>query len=280
LESDLDQRDGRGRIGVEFRIGITGHRILADPAGAAADVGIALERILANQSVRGTEATPVGLTIVSALAEGADRIIVEQARAIGPFRLEAVLPMVPDQYRHDFKTPESRDAFNALLAAAATVTIVGDTETRDLTYLLAGRAIVERSDVMIALWDGKPPRGSAGTAAIVAYARARRTPLFWIQVDGTNRITADWGDGQTISPLRPVPMSAPAFDELDRFNRSRIATASKPLAGNLLPKWLDDATLMTGLPHDRLPSGSGRQSSSEPRASIYRRTRPLIPKRT
>jgi hypothetical protein len=218
-----------GRIGVEFRVGITGHRSLPDHARVAADISIALERILAFQSVRGTDATPVGLTIVSALAEGADRLLVEQARAIGPCRLEAILPMPAKQYVSDFATQESRDAFTALLGGAATTLVVGTAEQRPRAYELAGRAVVDRSDVLIAVWDERREPGTGGTAAIVEYARARRVPLFWVHLDGTNRITPEWGDSQATSPLRPIPISPRAFKDLDRFNRRTIRSSFDPV---------------------------------------------------
>lgn len=237
MESALDQKDGVGRIAIQMRIGVTGHRTLDDPEGAAADVAIALDRILAGQTVHSTDTTRVELTIVSALAEGADRVIIDQARAVAPLRLEAVLPMPRNDYVNDFTSAESRGAYQALLDDAATVTEIQSSEHG---YLRAGQAIVDRSDVMIALWDGKPARGSGGTAAIVAYARKRRTPLVWIHMDGTHRITTEWGDGQAMSPLPPLPMSAAAFAELDRFNRWTSPAAST--GDRLLPVWLDSAT--------------------------------------
>jgi hypothetical protein len=36
---------------------------------------------------------------------------------------------------------------------------------------------VDRSDVLLAVWDGQPARGPGGTGDVVAYARARGTPV-------------------------------------------------------------------------------------------------------
>jgi hypothetical protein len=46
---------------------------------------------------------------------------------------------------------------------------VAGTERED-AYELAGRAVVDRCDVVVALWDGLPARGRAGCAEIVQYA--------------------------------------------------------------------------------------------------------------
>jgi hypothetical protein len=236
----LDHRDAVGRIGVEFRVGITGHRSFCDRSRVSENVRIALERVLEHQSVRSTKTTPVGLTIVSALAEGADRILIEQARAVGPFRLEAILPMAPEAYIDDFKTRESRDEFNNLLAEAATTVVVAQAENREAAYALAGQAVVDRSDVVIAAWDEKPPRGSGGTAGTVAYARAHRVPLFIVRIDGTNRISPEWGD-QAATSVHPIPISPQAFKELDRYNR-RSVRASGSLIPTPLPTSMDDAS--------------------------------------
>ncbi|MEY2438480.1 MAG: hypothetical protein QOF97_3316, partial [Acidimicrobiaceae bacterium] len=48
---------------------------------------------------------------------------------------------------------------------------------REAAYERAGRAVVETSDVLVALWDGGASRGRGGTAEMVAYARERGVPV-------------------------------------------------------------------------------------------------------
>ena len=106
--------DDRGCIPLCLRIAVTGHRKL--PAGDPAltdGVDDALDRIEMRRS-GGTATTPVGLTVVSALAEGADRIVARRAMLRGA-RLEVVLPMPRDDYLADFKSAASRDDFCSLL---------------------------------------------------------------------------------------------------------------------------------------------------------------------
>ena len=150
-----------------MRIGVTGHRSLVDPDAAAAAVDAVLDRLLA-------EATDENLVVISALAEGADRIVAERVLARPGATLEVVLPLDADDYEDDFTTAESKAAFRALLAQATHVTTTGPdhTDARVSAYERAGRAMVDTSDVVVALWDGKPGRGRGGTAETVAYARA------------------------------------------------------------------------------------------------------------
>ena len=149
----------------ELWVGVSGHRLLADPAAVAAAVDRVLDRLCSGGP------TPVA---VSSLAEGADRIVASRVLARGG-RLEAVLPLPADDYATDFRDPGSRAEFAALLAAADPVTVVPADATdpsREASYARAGSAVLDRCDVLLALWDGAPARGRGGTAEVVAAARA------------------------------------------------------------------------------------------------------------
>jgi len=156
-----------------LRVGVTGHRALADVDAAARDVDAALDRI------EGTVEVLEVLEVRSLLAEGADRIVTEQAmRRRTRCRFVAVLPLAPDDYAADFDDPASAAAFRRLLTEAAHVEVApaptgADGESREAAYERAGRAVIDTSDVLLALWDGGRSRGRGGTAEMVAYARSR-----------------------------------------------------------------------------------------------------------
>ena len=44
-----------------------------------------------------------------------------------------------------------------------------------------GRYVLDRCDVLVAVWDGQPARGRGGTADIVAMARHCGKPMAWIR---------------------------------------------------------------------------------------------------
>ena len=54
---------------------------------------------------------------------------------------------------------------------------------RNVGYLECGLATVEEADLMIAIWDGEPSRGTGGTAEVVAHARNFGKPLILIHPD-------------------------------------------------------------------------------------------------
>ena len=146
-----------------MRLGVTGHRAFDDVAVVTAAVDGVLDRL------------PGTLEVRSSLAEGADRLVVERALQRPGTRLVAVLPLDPDDYATDFDG--TADVFRRLLATAVEVEVVAPQQTREAAYERAGRAVVDGSDVLVALWDGATSRGRGGTAEIVEYARAAGVPV-------------------------------------------------------------------------------------------------------
>jgi hypothetical protein len=157
--------DDHAEIPLWLRIGVFGHRgISPDHRGLMRAVGEALAAITDIQESMRVEYTHmrIGLAVVSSLAEGADRVLARAILARQAARLEVVLPMDRDDYSSDFHLPGSRDDFDDLMHKG-TVDIVGSAKSRKHAYESAGQAVVDRSDVVVAVWDGKHARGRGGT---------------------------------------------------------------------------------------------------------------------
>ncbi len=197
-------------IPATVRIGVTGHRLLANEPLVRARVREALQQldaILAH--------TPHHLVVVSPLAEGADRLVAEEVLAWPPAngdppRLEAVLPLALDDYLTDFATADSKNAFRALLARAETVQTLGRAGSRQQAYAAVGRHVVQQCDVLIAIWNSRVPGGAGGTAEVVAYARKMGRTLFHI----------DPGTGQ-LALERHADRILEGCTSLDAFNAER-----------------------------------------------------------
>jgi hypothetical protein len=156
-----------------LRIGVSGHRFLANVDSLRASVDTALGRLA--ESFPGRT-----FTALSSLAEGADRLVASRILERAGAKLTAVLPLPKDSYVADFLTPESRAEFAALLARAAEVVELPPMRTRDRCYEAAGEYVLGHCDVLFALWDGRKAQGPGGTGAIVERARARALPLVWV----------------------------------------------------------------------------------------------------
>jgi SMODS and SLOG-associating 2TM effector domain 1/Protein of unknown function (DUF4231) len=83
--SDSGPPRGDGRIPFTFRIGVTGHRDLADPETLRLRIREAIVQLLAIVPV--APGAGLALVVVTALAEGADRLVAEEALAAGADRL-------------------------------------------------------------------------------------------------------------------------------------------------------------------------------------------------
>jgi hypothetical protein len=176
-------------------IGITGHRDVREEDRKA------LEHKLKEVFLKLHEdygASP--LVLVTALAEGADRLAAEVALSLQPqvkVRLVVPIPMPIELYELDFDSlavlstslaavamsRSSREEFHALLAKAESKfelelaegnsyeTIARPGPARDRQYELVGKYIAQQSQILIALWDGVDSERVGGTASVVNFQR-------------------------------------------------------------------------------------------------------------
>jgi len=168
-------------------VGVTGHRVLSDIDKICAGIDLALAGI--------QDAYPAEqMALVSSLAEGADRLVVWRALERVTVRLIVPLPLPVAQYMTDFVTAASKEEFHALLGRAHETIALPRASSRVEAYETAGRYVLERCGVLIAVWDGSASQGVVGTGAIVREARKRGLPLAWIhagnRIPGTMRPTS------------------------------------------------------------------------------------------
>src|SRR5687768_624009 len=97
-----------------FTIGAVGHRNVDEAERAlSGQVAIVLRQLI-------TEHPDERLSLLSSVAEGADRLLLAAAGELAiPYA--CVLPCPPDCFREDFVSRESRDEFDRLLEAARSV---------------------------------------------------------------------------------------------------------------------------------------------------------------
>ena len=171
-----------GKIPLELRIAVTGHRKLASVPALAMAIDGALDLIV--DQLRPAVRARCRLVAVSALAEGADRLVADRVLARTGARLEVILPLPQAEYVTDFKTAHSLAEFEALLRQASWVGTISSNRTREEAYAEAGRAVIDRADVAIAVWDGLPAAGKGGTGDIVTYVRRQQRLWVWVSADG------------------------------------------------------------------------------------------------
>jgi hypothetical protein len=157
-----------------MRVAITGHRELPTETARLVESGLRAE-------IHGFPAAElVGL---SCLADGADSIFAQLVLDHGG-RLSVIIPA--SRYRAGLPEPHHA-TFDALCAEASEIVELGFVDAEPRAYLAAGLRMLDTADRLIAVWDGRPPRGPGGTADIVTAARDRGLPVTVVWPTGAQR---------------------------------------------------------------------------------------------
>ena len=133
------------------------------------------------------------LTLVSALAEGADRIAAHAAISLG-FTLDAPLPFPQEIYEGDF--PSTVAEFGGLLSHPRTRAVLAlpgrktpglapgarDAEA-ERAYEAVGLTVLGQSDVVLAIWDGKASAGRGGTTEMLQTAIRAGLPIIYVDAN-------------------------------------------------------------------------------------------------
>ncbi len=144
---------------------ITGHRDIQDRDQVQKSVTSLLQKYKDNH-----KNTP--LILLSALADGADILVAQVAKSLD-VELQVILPYERDDY---LKTIEETESFDALMEYATRMIVLdcqADNRGKHThCYQELGEHIADKSNILIALWDGKETStDDGGTASIVHYQR-------------------------------------------------------------------------------------------------------------
>jgi hypothetical protein len=208
-----------------FSLGVTGHRS-AHLGANAAEVDRRIQQVVGDITTAAIDLlsanadwfapAPPELAIVSPLADGADQMAAIAAMANG-YELQAVLPFSRDQSRTEV-ADEFRAEFDRLADVAPCLIELPGNPAKPLeAYVMAGRATVAHSDLLLAVWDGEVPRGRGGTGEVVELALARGTPIVHVPVDSAGPVSLLW------SAYDPAVLTSHS-DQLDKrpFDRAHL----------------------------------------------------------
>jgi hypothetical protein len=205
-------------------IGVTGHRDLRDADVPRLEQEVAaIIAGLRRDYLGEDQETPI--IVLSALAEGADRLVAKVALAQGA-RLIAPLPLPLEEYRRDFEPglkPGNMAEFDVLFAQAIAAPVMplhapsldairADGEKRAEQYRAVGIFITQHCHVLLALWDGdSDDMATGGTAEVVTFKR-NGIPLM---VSGSPRASLDASEvGPVIEMVTPRMKEASSVKEV------------------------------------------------------------------
>lgn len=156
--------------------GVTGHTSLTRSTQEL--VRHAIHDVLTRHNAIGA------LTGITCLARGADQIFADVVLQMDG-RLEVIVPA------HDYDQipdPASRARYTDLLSRSAVVHTMDFATSSPAAYLAASHALIDRSEHVLAIWDGSPPDGRGGTADAVEYAKTQKRPMTVIWPAGAQRM--------------------------------------------------------------------------------------------
>lgn len=150
------------------RVGITGHR------GLTPEIETHVDREIRSFLSQLDHSDLVG---ISCLADGADTLFAEAVLDLGG----QLTVVVPAQTYRDGLPEEHHQIYDHLYSRAKNIHQLSYQESDSQAHMDASRVLVDRSDQLIAVWDGQPGRGPGGTADVVEYARAQghRVRIIW-----------------------------------------------------------------------------------------------------
>lgn len=207
------------KVRLTLRAGVTGHRPQGLQSSDIADIRLKLDNVLGElkRIVNDIHNTPASylpeeplLRIISPLAEGADMLAAETALDNG-FELQCAIPFDRDEYEKDFEASDSIRSYRDMLEKATAVfELNGSRRTKALeneSYQAVGRLVLNQSDVIIAVWDGKKARGKGGTGQVVKEAIKLEIPVIWINTAAGHQVRILTGneygmnEGESLSVL-------------------------------------------------------------------------------
>ncbi len=228
-------------IPYRIRLGVTGHRKLENKDTLTEKINTILKSELislfddkSKKLIQKSTSTPITYSLLTPLAEGADRLVAEAVLNYNDLStIDVVLPLTLSDYKKTFEDPED-EQFVKLYDKARKVIklrkydmdndpeinihkndIPIETkldESKKESYEKVGRYVVNHCDVLIALWDGMDSRGKGGTKEIIEYAHEKKRPVIIISTIAPNNIEIVKGFG----------LNGDAIGNIDRFNNKKI----------------------------------------------------------
>ena len=188
---------GQSGFAVPLIVAVTGHRDLV-----VEEIPAIRERVSAFLTDLRNEYPDRGVSVMSALAEGGDQLVAEEAVRLG-IPLIVPLPMARNLYIKDFDAVKVRENFDFLSSRAAetyelpvtpgntpeSISDYGD--ARDQQYAQLGVFLCAHCHILLALWDGKDNDRLGGTGQVVRFHHDDVMPGYTSESTGSGLIIAD-----------------------------------------------------------------------------------------
>lgn len=116
----------------------------------------------------------------SNLAIGADQLFVECLRSLS-ISFTFILPCM--LYDNTFKSIQDKTRYLILKSEANDIIELNYDEPSEEAFYEGGKKIVDLSEIMFAIWDGKKAKGLGGTGDIVEYSKEKGKKLIHLNTE-------------------------------------------------------------------------------------------------
>lgn len=154
-------------------VAVTGHRDVVIDTRLIEEIDTFLVKVLEKHT---------SITLLSALADGADSLVAKCALKYENVSLEVPLPLVKDAY---MQTLQDKENFVTLLKASTYSHVIP--KVHEHPYENLGHYLVDNSDVLLALWDGTYNAKLGGTGEVVSYAKSKNHTVIHIRSQRQNK---------------------------------------------------------------------------------------------
>jgi len=155
-----------------MKIGLTGHQNIGSKSDIKWVKGVLSEEIEKQNITCG----------ISCLAVGADQLYAEILKVR---HLPFIVIIPSDGYETTFDETSELPEYKRLLLTAEEIIRMKFSSPTEEAFYAAGKEVVNRSEMMFAIWNGKKAQGLGGTADIVEFAKAQRKKI--IHINPVNR---------------------------------------------------------------------------------------------
>ncbi len=152
-----------------MKVGITGHQNIG-PNETIEWITNILSEIIKELSIE------LGFT---SLAIGADQLF---AQLLKQNNIPYYVIVPCNNYEKTFTDATSLGIYQTLLNSSINKFQLPFTEPSETAFYAAGKEIVDRSDLMFAIWNGQPAEGLGGTGDIVKYAQSIKRSILHINL--------------------------------------------------------------------------------------------------
>ncbi|HPS42402.1 MAG TPA: hypothetical protein PK040_07350 [Anaerolineaceae bacterium] len=157
-------------------IGVTGHRMIGFSEALESGVKLAFRFIQVDYP-------DAEYNVLTALAQGSDRLVTTISREISQVKLVVVQPVCAGEVLEAPVNGEDAAVVDGFLQSAVKIIRLPDAATHAAAYRSLGMYLAQECDVLLAVWNGVYNHKQGGTSDVVRSTRSLGKPVYWVYCD-------------------------------------------------------------------------------------------------